>query len=72
MATLNKMQERSNLKNQPNREQEYKKLNREIQKCCRKDKERYYEERCKELEDLDAKNFIKRLKKCNQKHLAQT
>ena len=49
---LHKMEERRKCKNTKEEEQ-YKKLKQEIQKLCRKAKDKYYEEKCKEIEMLD-------------------
>ena len=53
---LDLMQERSKLKNQPHKMQEYKQLCRDIQRNCRNARGRYLDEKCKELEELDAKH----------------
>ena len=53
---LDKMKKRSHIKNQRNKREKYLELCRDIQKSCRKAKERYYENKCMELEELDAKH----------------
>ena len=50
------MSERSKLKQQSNKRNEYKDLCREIQRQCRQAKEHYYNNLCEELEDLDKKH----------------
>src|SRR2546425_1084176 len=49
---LRKMDERRKCKNMKEEEQ-YKKLKHEIQKLCREAKDKYYEDKCKEIEMLD-------------------
>jgi hypothetical protein len=49
---LRKMEERRVSKNQKE-EGRYKKLKHEIQKLCREAKDKYYEDKCKEIEMLD-------------------
>src|SRR5881296_2011742 len=49
---LHKMGERRRCKNMRDEEQ-YKKLKQEIQKLCRQAKDKYYEDKCKEIEMLD-------------------
>ena len=49
---LRKMEERRKCKNRQEEEQ-YKKLKHEIQKLCREAKDKYYEDKCKEIEMLD-------------------
>ena len=53
---LSRMNERSKLKQQSNKRDEYKELCREIQRQCRQAKEQYYNKICEELEDLDKKH----------------
>ena len=52
---LSRMNERSKLKEQSNKKDEYKELCREIQLMYRQAKEHYYNKICEELEDLDKK-----------------
>src|SRR3989442_15286351 len=49
---LYKMEERRKCKNMKEEEQ-YKKLKHKIQKLCREAKDKYYEDKCKEIEMLD-------------------
>src|SRR5438876_9666156 len=49
---LHKMEERRKCKNMRDEEQ-YKKLKQEIRKLCRQAKDKYYEDKCKEIEMLD-------------------
>lgn len=49
---LDKMKERKKAKIS-GKVEEYRKLKHDIQSLCRKTKENYYQEKCKELEDLD-------------------
>src|SRR2546425_8216877 len=49
---LRRMEESRKCKNMKEGEQ-YKKLNHEIQKRCREAKDKYYEDKCKEIEMLD-------------------
>src|SRR5437867_2604832 len=49
---LCKMEERRKCKNKKEEEQ-YKKLKHEIQKLCREVKDKYYEDKCKDIEMLD-------------------
>src|SRR6184192_1270206 len=49
---LQKMEERRKCKNMKAEEQ-YKKLKQEIRKLCRQAKDKYYEDKCKEIEMLD-------------------
>ena len=49
---LRKMEERRKCKNMTEEEQ-YKKLKHEIQKLCREAKDKYYDDKCKEIEMLD-------------------
>ena len=68
---LHKMEERRICKNM-NEEEKYKKLKHEIQKLCREAKDKYYDEKCKEIEMLDNAHtncFIKELKSYNPKEI---
>src|SRR5437867_4577278 len=49
---LHKMEERRKCKNMRDEEQ-YKKLKQEIRKLCRQAKDKYYEDKCMEIEMLD-------------------
>src|SRR6059036_2680885 len=49
---LHKIEERRKCKNMRDEEQ-YKKLKQEIRKLCREAKDKYYEDKCKEIEMLD-------------------
>src|SRR6267154_1989270 len=49
---LNKMEERTKCKIMKE-EEKYKKLKHEVQKLCREAKDKYYEDKCKEIEMLD-------------------
>src|SRR5437867_5025284 len=49
---LHKMEERRKCKNMRDEEQ-YKKLKQESRKLCRQAKDKYYEDKCKEIEMLD-------------------
>src|SRR6059036_2609975 len=49
---LHKMEERRKCKNMRDEEQ-YRKLKQEIQKLCLQAKDKYYEDKCKEIEMLD-------------------
>src|SRR6267154_6871151 len=46
---LSKMEERRKCKNMKE-EEKYKKLKHEVQKLCREAKDKYYEDKCKEIE----------------------
>ena len=56
---LNRMNERSTLKQQNNKRDQYKKLCREIKRQCRLAKEKHCNKICKKLEDLDRKHSPK-------------
>src|SRR6267154_1853093 len=49
---LSKMEERRKCKNMKE-EEKYEKLKHQIQKLCREAKDKYYEDKCKEIEMLD-------------------
>ena len=53
---MHKMEERRKAKQQPSNTKKYKMLCKEIRKECKKAKEKYYSDKCKELEELDAKH----------------
>ena len=64
-----KMEERRKLKLE-NKRVEYKQLCKDIKKSCRKAREKYYEDKCKELEELDAKHsprFFTKIKEIRRK-----
>jgi hypothetical protein len=52
LKILRKMEERRNCKNRKEEEQ-YRKLKHEIQRMCREAKDKYFEDKCKEIEILD-------------------
>ena len=64
-----KMEERRKLKLE-NKRVEYKLLYKDIKQSCRKAREKYYEDKCKELEELDAKHspkFFTKIKEIRRK-----
>ena len=66
---LHKMEERRICKNM-NEEEKYKKLKHEIQKLCREAKDKYYDDKCKEIEILDKAHsqlLYKRIKELQPK-----
>src|SRR5881296_1256237 len=69
---LHKMEERRKCKNMRDEEQ-YKKLKQEIRKLCRQAKDKYYEDKCKEIEMLDKAHsqlmYQKKLKSCGRKEI---
>ena len=50
------MEERRKAKQHPSNTKKYKMLCKEIRKECKKAKDKYYGDKCKELEELDAKH----------------
>ena len=63
-----KMEEKRKLKLEDKKE--YKQLCKDIKKSCRKTREKYYEDKCKELEELDAKHsprFFTKIKEIRRK-----
>lgn len=70
---LNQMTERGKLKNSNNQSptrQLYKQMCRKIQKSCREAKEKYYKDKCEEIEELNAKHSQKlhtKIKELQQK-----
>ena len=65
---LEKMEERRECKIR-NEEGQYKKLKHEIQKMCQKAKDKYYENKCKEivmLDQLHSQLLYKKIETCDQ------
>src|SRR3989441_13271305 len=68
---LHKMEERRKCKNMRDEEQ-YKKLKQDIRKLCRQAKDKYYEDKCKEIEMLDKhtdNQGTRKLKSCDRKEI---
>ena len=68
-----KMEEKRKLKLEDKKE--YKQLCKNIKKSCRKTREKYYEDKCKELEELDAKHsprFFTKIKEIRRKNYAKS
>ena len=69
---LELMRKRRSIKNKNSKE--YKTLNLRIHSECRKAKEKWIEEQCNELEDLEKKNIqlmYNKIKKCQREHVEQ-
>src|SRR6267154_2057338 len=70
---LSKMEERANCKNMKE-EEKYKKLKHEIQKLCREAKEKYYKDKCNEIEMLDkvhSQLLYKKMKEIGPKEIGR-